>query len=124
MDNRYEALSDWTHDTLRQPLKSLIPDNDRYDLTFDKLEVLIALGFGALDGPLPRYWIPPDAFIYRWQNRERIIAEFVESISNSGVDSPFVQCGISGDTPEECLKSLEAFEGFVAEVVRSRGISR
>ena len=122
MDKSYAALSDWIHDTLREPLKSLIPDNDRYDCIFDKLEILIALGFGTLPTLLPRYWVPRGAFIYRSQNRERIIAELTNSISDSGVDSPFVQCGIFGDTPEECLTSLEYFQREIAEVVRARGI--
>ena len=122
MDKRYVALSDWVHDTLRQYLKPLIPDDNKYDRTFDKLEILIALGFGTLHSPFPTYWVPQGAFIYRSQNRERIIAEFAESISNSGADSPFVQCGILGDTLEECLKSLEDFQTFIAEVVRARGI--
>ena len=124
MDNRYRALSDWVHDALRQPLKSLIPDDYSYDLAFDKLEILIALGFGAIDEPSRGSWYPLGAFLYRWENRERIIAEFTNSISESGVDSPFVRCGIFGDTPGECLKSLEDFQGFFSEVARSQGIFR
>ena len=122
MENRGAALSDWIHDALRQHLMPLIPDNDKYDLIFDKLELLIALGFGALEGPLPGYWVPPGAFIYRWENRQRIITEFTESISTLGAESPFVQCGIFSDTPEGCLKSLQDLEGFVAAVARERGM--
>ena len=122
MKGRYEALSDWIHDALRQYLKPLIPDDDKYDLTFDKLEILIALGFGPVADPLYKNWFPPGAFIYRSQNRERIITEFVESIWNSGVDSPFVQCRIFGDTPEECLKSLEDFKRLVTDNTQRRGI--
>ena len=121
MDNRYQALNDWVHDALRQPLKSLIPDDNRYDLTFDKLEILIALGFGALDGKSRRPWFPMGAFFYRWENRERIIAEFTNSISESGGDSAFVRCGIFGDNPEDCLKALQDLEGFTSAVAQERG---
>ena len=115
MDNRYRALSEWVHDALRQHFKSLIPDDYRYDLAFDKLEILISLGFGALADPSRRPWYPLGTFLYRLENRG-IIAELTNSISESGVDSPFVQCGIFGGTPEECLKSLEVFEKYIAEV--------
>ena len=46
MEKKYEPLSDWLHDALRQPLKQLIPDDENYSFIFDKLEILIALGFG------------------------------------------------------------------------------
>ena len=99
-------LSDWVHDVLRQPLTPLFPNDEQYDFIFDKLEILISLGF-ALFGDKPLgYWVPPGAFIYRSGNREAIIEEFVESVSKDGVDSPLVRCGIFGDNPETCLKSL------------------
>ena len=58
-------------------------------------------------------WVPPGAYIYRRVNRSRIVTEFTESISTSGNESPLVQSGIFGDTPEDCLKSLKDFEDYV-----------
>ena len=113
MERHYVPLSDWLHDALRQPLKQLIPNDEKYSLIFDKLEILIALGFGYLN-ELPRYWVPPGAFFYRWGNKQRILAEIRESISQSKDGSPFVRCGIFGETAEECLQSLEHLESFVS----------
>ena len=123
MTGRYVPLSDWVHDALRQPLKSLLPNDGKYDLTFDKLEILISLGFAALFKSDGRpYWAPVGAFIYRTQNRENIIAEFLESISKDQFESPFVKCEIFGDTPETCLNAITEFQEFTAKGARNTGI--
>ena len=112
-NNGYLSLCDWVHNALRQPFKALIPDDDKYDLTFDKTEILIALEFRALEKEFYEGWVPPGAYIYRRGNRIRIVTEFTESISTSGNESPLVQSGIFGDTPEDCLKSLKDFDDSV-----------
>ena len=122
MDGRHAALSDWIHDALRQPLHSLIPDDSKYEFIFDKLEVLIALGFNSIENAPWDYWGPPGAFIYRRPNRQRIIADIHKSISSTGLESPLVQCGILGETPEDCLAALRDFEDFAAKVAREFGI--
>ena len=94
MERRRRPLSDWLHDALRQPLRALFPNDQRFDLAFDKLEILISLGFGALNMFSRDYWCPVGAFMYRSQQREQIITELVESISQAGMESPWVQCGI------------------------------
>ena len=43
MDRRYAPLNDWIYDTLRSHAESIIPDDNRYTLAFDKLEILMAL---------------------------------------------------------------------------------
>ena len=114
MEKKYVPLSDWLHDALRQPLKQLIPDDENYSFIFDKLEILIALGFGYRNKH-QEYWVPLGAFFRREKNEKRILAEIKESISQSHDISPFVQCGIFGETLEECLQSLEHFESFVSD---------
>ncbi len=104
--------SNWLHDALRQPLKQLIPDNENFSFIFDKLEILIALGFGYRNKH-QEYWVPLGAFYHREENEKCILAEITESISQKQDISPFVQCGIFGETPEECLQSLEHFKSFV-----------
>ena len=123
MEKKYVPLSDWLNDALRQPLKQLIPDDENYSFIFDKLEILIALGFGYRNKRQP-YWAPPGAFFNRKNNRERILAEIRESISQSHDRSPFVQCGIFGETSEECLQSLKNFESFVSDCINERRIPR
>ena len=119
---RTVPLSDWVHDALRPSLNSLVPMDDKYTFIFDELEILIALGFGALELPRGNYWAPVGAFIYRSQNRERILANFTDSISDLGVESPLVQSGIFGASPEACCESLEKLESFVPAVASERGI--
>ena len=123
MEKSYVPLSDWLHKALRQPLQQLIPDDEKYSFVFDKLEILIALGFGYCNKRQP-YWVPLGAFYHRKNNRERILAEIRESISQSHDRSPFVQCGIFGETSEECLQSLKNFESFVSDCINERRIPR
>ena len=121
MEKKHEPLNDWLHDALRQPLKQLISDDENYSFIFDKLEILIALGFGYRNKH-QEYWVPPGAFFYRGKNREHILAEIKESVSQTQDISPFVQCGIFGKTHGECLQSLERFESFVSACINERRI--
>ena len=109
--------SDWLHDALRQPLKQLIPDDENYSFIFDKLEILIALGFGYRNKH-QEYWVPLGAFYHRKENEECILAEITESVSQKQDRSPFVQCGIFGETPGECLQSLQHFKSFVLRCIK------
>ena len=93
-ERSHVALSDWVHDVLRQPLMPLFPNDEQYDLIFDKLEILISLGLTSFGNMPLGYWVPPGAFIVRQDNMRDIIEEFVESVSRDGVDSPLVRCGI------------------------------
>ena len=95
MNRSISPLSDWIHDSLRDHLRPLIPDDDRYTYVFDKLEVLFSLGYAHLDRHSGRNtWFPPGAFLYREENRKQLIAEFTASISEDEADSPLVRCGI------------------------------
>ena len=69
MDKHYAPLNDWIHDALRPHAERIIPDNNRYTLVFDKLEILMALSYAHRKGkwsldmnPLEWYWAPPGAF--------------------------------------------------------------
>ena len=117
-ERSHVALNDWVHDVLRQPLMPLFPNDEQYDLIFDKLEILISLGLTSFGNMPLGYWVPPGAFIYRQDNMRDIIEEFVESVSKDRVDSPLVRCGILGDNTETCLKSLADVDAFFADVAR------
>ena len=96
----------------------LFPNDEQYDLIFDKLEILISLGLTSFGNMPLGYWVPPGAFIVRQDNMRDIIEEFVESVSRDGVDSPLVRCGIFGDNPETCLNSLTDATKYFADVAR------
>lgn len=117
MDNRHAPLNDWLHSVLRLPTKRLIPNDDRYTLAFDKLEMLMSLGYGHhAKRTKDWYWAPPGAWGYRRQNLHRFLTELDVSISTEKGNSPFVRSGIFGDSPEVCTQNLAAFRDFAAKV--------
>ena len=115
MDTRFAPLNDWIHDTLQPYAERIIPDDNRYTLVFDKLEILMTLCYAHKD-PSERYWVPPGAFAYRPDNSPRIMQEIEESLSTMQDESPFVTCGIFGETAEDCKKGLAGLEQFVPEL--------
>lgn len=117
MEKRYAPLNDWLHAALRQPARRLIPNDDRYTYVFDKLEMLMALGYAHhAKRTKDRYWAPAGAFGYRGQNRDRFLQEMDESISREKEQSIYVRSGIFGDTPEGCAQELAAFREFISKL--------
>lgn len=116
MERRSAPLNDWIHDGLRPHAARVLRDETRYTLVFDKLETLIALAYA--------HRRPDDAscplgtFAYRRQDRTRSVAEITESLSSRRDDSPFVTCGIFGDTSEVCKQRLDRLIDFIG---RTRG---
>ena len=117
MGERKAPLNNWIHETLRPYAERIIPDDNRYTLVFDKLEILMALSYAHKDDrPPERYWAPPGAFGYRSDNRTRIMQEIEESLSTKQEESPFVTCGIFGEIVEDCKQGLAALEEFIAKL--------
>ena len=123
MERRHTPLNDWVHQTLHQYLGKTAHSNEQYDLMFDKMEVLMALGY-AYHKKRPKgwYWAPLGSFVYRTQNRMQILEEIEGSISTLQRESSFVRSGIFGETPEECTESIDQFKEFVDNAARSMGI--
>ncbi len=117
MNKRPTPLNDWLHEALRKPVERLIPNNSRYTFIFDKLELMMALGY-AYHVKQDFYWAPAGAFMYRAENRSQILQEIQQSISSRGDQSPFVGSGIFGDSAEACTLALAAFGDFVAKFGR------
>ena len=65
MDKRTFPLNDWIYKVLWPYAERIIPDNDRYTLVFDKLEILMTLSYAHHQGEWP--WAPPGAFVYRYE---------------------------------------------------------
>lgn len=117
MDRRHAPLNDWLHEALRPLSKRILPDDEQYTYIFDKLEILIALGFAHhAKRTKDWYWAPLGAFGYRRPNRERFFQEITESITKLKSESPFVTCGVFGDTGEECTQNLTDFQNFVSKL--------
>ena len=112
MDNRYAPLNDRIHETLHPYTERIIPDNNRYTLIFDKLEILVSLNFMYQNSPNP-HWAPPGAFGYRYQNTERIFQKINQSLSTEQNESLFVTCGLFGNTAQVCLQNLAILGQFI-----------
>ena len=117
MDNHYAPLNAWIHDALRPHAERIIPDNDRYTLVFDKLEILMALSYLHHKGEWSAEWswAPLGAFTYRHESRTRIMQEIKESLSTKQKDSLFVTCNIFGETAEACGRCLTALGGCISK---------
>ena len=121
MEGHYVPLSDWIHDTLRPHVERIIPSDDSYSLVFDKLEILMALGYERHrrhDWDRP----PVGAFIYRHSNREHIIREIKESLSKMQNESAFVTSDLFGDTEDDCQKNIAALEDAVRSYIGQVGV--
>ena len=121
MKGRKTPLNGWIHDLLRDPLKRLIPTDERYTTTFDTLEILVALG--AARHHADRYpgeidYFVPGAFGYRTGSTRRIIQDCMNSISVDGDRAPIVASHIIGDNAAECTQRIRAFEEWISELPR------
>ena len=116
MENRRVPMSDWLHDALRQPAARIVPDDSRYTFVFDKLEILLALGYVHVEPE--QGWAPVGAFCHRHKNRKRIEQEIEASLSRTGNESPFVTCGIFGDTEEICRQRLATLRDLIGRTGR------
>lgn len=117
MDRRQAPLNDWLHEVLRKPTERLIANNSRYTFVFDKLELMMALAYAHhAKRTKDWYWVPPGAFGYRTENKDRILQEIQQSISSKGDQSSFVRSDIFGDSVEECTQALAAFSEFIAKI--------
>ena len=113
-ENHYAPLNDWLHDTMRESLRALVPDDDRYTWDFDRFEILLALACAyRREMTLGRYWAPPGAFAHRHGNRIRIFKEISDSLDDAGDASSFVRTGIFGKTAVDCKTGLSELENFV-----------
>ena len=111
MENRRVPMSAWIHDALRQPAARIVPDDSRYRFVFDKPEFLLALGYVHVEPE--QGWAPVGAFYDRNENRNRIMQEIETSLSRTRNESPFVTCGIFGDTEEMCRQRLATLRDVI-----------
>ncbi len=118
MERSYTPFSDWLHRCLRPYLKDLIPNEVRYSLAFDKLEILISLGYAYRSKKIEGFpfWVPPGSYADRRQNKSVIMQEIKDSVTKTGDNSPYVVSNIFGDSVALCAEALAAFEDFAAQI--------
>ncbi|UFS56842.1 SIR2 family protein [Comamonadaceae bacterium M7527] len=118
MDRRRAPLNDWIHALLQPRFRSLIPSEFKLTDAFDKLEVLMALGF-AHHAKRPEghpYLVPPGCYGYRRDSLDRIVKEMKSSIESLGDNSPYVRSGIFGHSAKECIAAVNALTDWVPEL--------
>lgn len=113
-------LSDWIYTELRKYTKNLIPDEATSILAFDKLELLMALGY-AFHAKETSTWYraPMGGFGYRYQNGDRILKEIEKSVADDKDESIYVKACIFGENTETCTQGLHAFREYAAGIWRS-----
>ena len=120
MERHYAPLNDWLFNTLRIHAKKILPDNKQFALCFDKLEILIALGFTYQSklGSSWHGWMPAGAFGYRYQHDSSIpiLDEIESSLVSDENNSPFVSCGIFGSGFVECRTNLSDLSTFISKL--------
>ena len=119
MDQKHAPLNEWIHEVLRESVRRVVPQNERYTLIFDKLEILIALSAARhqdekYPGELP--YLVAGSFGYRAKNAKMILREIRNSVSTENASSPFVTAGLFGDTAEDCMQWLDALEEWIPKL--------
>ena len=116
MERRRAPLNDWIHGTLRQYMGNITHNDEQYDLMFDKLEILMALGYMYHKRPEGLSWAPAGRYAYRSANRIQILEEVERPIAALQDESPLVKSRIFGDTAEECTGRIEDLKKFVSSL--------
>ena len=124
MENRHTPFNDWVHNTLHQNPSMSAYGSNQYDLMFDKMEILFALGYAyRQQRPPERYFAPTGTFVSRTDNMTQILEEIEESISTLQRGSSYVRSGIFGETPKQCTASIKQFKEFFGDPTRYLGRS-
>lgn len=119
MENRHVPMNDWIFGSLRRHMADVTPTDTRYQRTFDRTEILLALHSGVLmeeEEFGPRWLSPVGCFVYRHDNFNAVVREIESSLNAEGEDSPFVRFNIVGSTAADGLTRLKEFYGHVGRV--------
>ena len=120
MGNSRVPINDWLHDAIHQPLRALIPDDDKYSYTFDKFEIVAALAFYRMKDSIYGDWFPPGSHFGRRANWSRAVGELEESVRDVD-NATLVRSGILGDSPDDCLQLIERFKDWTSRAARQFG---
>ncbi len=116
LDRHYYPLSDWMYSVIRTHTRDFIRSEAQHELTFAKMEILLALGFAHREKQRFGYWAPPGTFAYRHDERSRVLTEIQESLDRLNDESPFVKCGIFGDTADMCRREIDNLNAFLPKL--------
>lgn len=120
-----DPVSQRVYDILRDCLRSVLPDEDRYTRTFDRYEYLMSMVYA--DQELGREfwngWIPVGSFVWRDRdNRTGLAARIKVEIEIAGADWAPLQAGFFGGSSERALAVWDATERRAARVRDALGL--
>ncbi len=114
MGGTQTPLSTLMHQTLAEAAQRISLEGQRYSLALDKFEVLLTLHYSSQNSPMT--YMPPESLYYRMENTDRIVSEFMESLSARGDQSLLAVSGIFGATQVECVNAIAKLETMVLDV--------
>ena len=115
-DGNPNQSNSWVYDTLRSSAKSIIFDDNEYLLTFDKLEILIALRYTHIHQRIHAYYFSNFSFIDHYDIGDQIPHEIEQSILQLRAESPYVKCGLFGNSVVECEEVVETVRQTIRKI--------
>ena len=114
MKRKKLPFHEWVYNALRDPVRHFTSDDVKYEILFDRFEILMSLAFARSSIHEQHYL--PGRFIYRETSRKRVLAEIRESIANDGSKSRFIKCGILGNEPADSIQLLDGLDAYAHQL--------
>ena len=112
-EQRRLPISARAHDVLRPGAEQLLISSGDYSAVFDELEILFTMGYATKFRDVS-YWGPVGRYVYRYREREQVLAKMRSSIESEATQSPYVVSEIFGSTTDECLANIVRFREFAS----------
>lgn len=120
---QWTPLSEHIQEALRPALRSLLPDDQSYVDTFDKLEFLKALVHMDLSKQYPKSENPPYG-CYTWRHGPKMWEELGREVGRDKESWGPLQAGLFGGSLERYMQASEALrkkqEPFIAQMLHFR----
>ncbi len=119
LDKHYTPVSDHLYARLREPLREYLPDETRYEKSFDRFEYLFALAHAdACEKTTQEYWGPIGRF--GWKSRRSfgrtIVDEVQQEIDEQGDRWPPLRAGLFDGSIERVKAVKSGFDTLLKQV--------
>jgi hypothetical protein len=118
LERRRTPVSDWLHDHVREPLRSIAPDEYIYDEAFDRFEYLFGAAYWHQAG---REWAPIGRFA--WKDSHRPMNRLVDIVSiefdSQGKDWLPFRAGLLGPDLDAARSALSGYNAWVSRAASS-----
>jgi hypothetical protein len=118
-EREYTPVNNYLFDLLRPLLRDYLPDDTRYEETFDTFEYLLALIYMDL---VRETWAPIGRFGWRYKYEEAWerspLAEFARVELEKGVDSELLRAGFFGGSVDRFKEIVQTHRDWLQKVTR------